>query len=343
MPKKYSLRKSRRKLRSSASEIPTVAVFVIFVSVLLLVFGVKYWNQEPTRVLGLTSQLLAKGGDDGSNDDSSSGKAETGSSNSGSGSRSEDSADDNNSGSSGSSDSQKSSDSSSDQDELEDEDELEFEIEEVEVPENERIRVRSKDGRTRVDITAGGVKTRLEVRDDRVIIKAENEDGSETELEDNAFLKIDDRLAKNQIKVATVSGDRFILERGAVGAVTTLPISIDLATNQLIVNTPAGQKVLAVLPDQAIQNLIAANTISRLVKSDQLTEIGNSRLNLTEIITLGEKNSIPIYEIAGVSDQKLLGFIPVAIPKTVEVAVTTGAVLETQMTLLNQVVDALAF
>ena len=71
---------------------------------------------------------------------------------------------------------------------------------EVRLSETERIRTRIKDGRTRIDITSGGIKTRLEVRDDRVVIKAEQEDGTEVELEDDALLKIDDRLAKTVSK-----------------------------------------------------------------------------------------------------------------------------------------------
>jgi hypothetical protein len=72
---------------------------------------------------------------------------------------------------------------------------------EVRLSETERIRTRTKDGRTRIDITQGGIKTRFEIRDDRVVIKAEQEDGTEVELADDAIFKIEERLATNQIKI----------------------------------------------------------------------------------------------------------------------------------------------
>src|SRR3989344_548368 len=203
----------------------------------------------------------------------------------------------------------------------------------IRLSENERIRTRTKDGRTRIDITSGGIKTRLEYRDDRVIIKAEQEDGTEVELEDDTLLKIDERLAEDGIKVATAGGDRFFLQRGNAGAVTDFPLSIDLATNTLYVTTPAGVKAVAVLPDAAIQNMIASNVVNRL---------GGGAVE--QIITLGEANDIPIYEINGISDQKLLGFIPVQIEKEVVVSAETGEIVSaTVPSAVDRVLDLLSF
>ncbi|MEK7166073.1 MAG: hypothetical protein AAB874_04690 [Patescibacteria group bacterium] len=213
---------------------------------------------------------------------------------------------------------------------------------EVKLSESERIRVRTEDGRTRVDITSGGIKTRLENRDDRVIVKVEQEDGTETELEDSegTFLKIEERLNDDGIKVSTGSGERFILTRGNTGAVTQFPLSVDLATNTLFLNTPSGQQSVRVLPDRAIQNLIAANVVSRIRDSLLAESIKTGNLAaLAEIIVLGEQNGIPVYEINGISDQKLLGFIPVEIEKKVTVSAETGEVVKVNQSSLNSLVD----
>lgn len=215
---------------------------------------------------------------------------------------------------------------------------------EVRLSEGERIRTRVKDSETRIDITSGGIKTRLEYRYDRVIIKAEQEDGTEVELADDTLLKIDERLAASNIKVATAGVGKFVIQRDTTGAVTNFPLSIDLATNTLIVNTPTGQKTVSVLPDQAVQNLIAANVVNRL-GGQAIVDVATTG-NLTsvsQLISLEEQNNVPIYEINGISDQRLLGFIPVAIERTVAVSAETGEVVSTQESFANKVLDLLAF
>ncbi len=215
---------------------------------------------------------------------------------------------------------------------------------EVRFSETERIRTRTKDGRTRIDITSGGIKTRLEYRDGRVIVKAEQEDGTEVELADDTIFKIDQRLGTSGIKVATTGAEHFVLERGSAGAITNFPLSIDLATNTLMVNTPAGQKTVTVLPDQAIQNLIAANVVNRLGGQAIIDEELNKNLtSVSQLITLGERNGVPIYEINGISDQKLLGFIPITIEKEIEVSAITGEVVSSQTSLSDKILDFLSF
>lgn len=215
---------------------------------------------------------------------------------------------------------------------------------EIRLSEGERIRTRTKDGQTRIDITSGGIKTRFEIKNGRVIIKAEQEDGTEVELADDTLLKIDDRLAADDIKVATAGAERFLVQKGAAGAVTDFPISVDLATNTVFVTTPTGQKTITVLPEQAIQNLIAANIVNRLGGRTIANEAKNNNLtSVSQLITLGEKNDIPVYEINGVSDQKLLGFIPVEVKKDLTVSAETGNVLSTNVSFGSRLLDLLSF
>lgn len=309
---------------------------------LLFVAGLLIFSSFQSQVLGTT--LLAKDGDSGSDSSGSGSGGSSGGSNSGSGSGSSGS-DNNTSGSSGSTETERTKTRSSEtgvrtqaetkQDETRSE---------VRLSEEERIRTRTKDGRTRIDITSGGIKTRLEIRDERVVIKAEQEDGTQAELEDDTILKIDERLSANGIKISTASAERFVLQRGDIGAVTSFPLSIDLATNTLSINTPSGIKNVTVLPDQAVQNLIAANVISRIGGSAIVDEVLNNNLStVNEIIALGERNGIPVYEISGISNQKLLGFIPVKIQKIAAVSAETGEVVSTNSPLTDTLLDLISF
>ncbi|MBI3109792.1 hypothetical protein HYZ06_02005 [Candidatus Daviesbacteria bacterium] len=199
-------------------------------------------------------------------------------------------------------------------------------------PEKQKTEV--KDGRTRIDVYSGGVKVRYEIRDGRTIIKAETEEGAG--VPEQELFKIVDRVDKSGIKIATAGGE-LLVARNNVGALSNFPLQIDLNTNQLIITTPAGQKVVTVLPDQAVQNMLAANVISRLISttSGQLTSV-------SDVVTLGLQNNVPVYEIPGIRDFKLLGFIPVSQPVTVIVSTETGELVETQESLMTKIIDLLS-
>lgn len=360
--------KSRQKKHQTLHRVRPVAsskraFFLILAILAALIYLAQheYFPTQSDRVLG-TTRYLAKGGDSassGSGGEESSGgegsgggqsRSGSGSSSSGSGSDSSEPSrgDDSQSGSSqsnGGSEPTTRSETRSDTG-------IRTQVEtkpddartEVRFSETERIRTRVKNGETRVDITSGGVKVRLEQRDDRMIIKAEREDGTQEELVDDTIFKIDERLGEDRIKIATAGGDQFVIQRGTAGAVTEFPLSVDLATNTLLVNTPAGQKAVTILPDQAVQNMLAANVVSRIGAGSVVEQIRTGALSsIANLIRLGERSGIPVYEINGVSDQRLLGFIPVSIPKTVTVSAETGAVVSTQVPPILQLLDLLSF
>lgn len=191
----------------------------------------------------------------------------------------------------------------------------------------ERIEFRSRPGETRTEVRSGGVRVRLERKDGEMRLKAEREDGKEEELGNQEILKIRDREDKNEIEVeAGEKEGEFVFRRGQVEAETKFPLSVNLATNELIVTTPAGERVVTVLPDQAVQNMLAANVIDQ-----------------TGIITLGERQGLPVYEILGVKQRKLLGFIPVTIEQTAVVSAETGELVATEdVSLVEQVVSLLS-
>lgn len=213
--------------------------------------------------------------------------------------------------------------------------------------EGEKIKTRTKDGETRTDIYSGGVKVRIEQKEGRLVIKAENEAGEEIGLGEQELFKIEERLDKNIVKVATGSGNSLVFSRGAFAAKTNFPLSVDLATNALVVTTPAGIKTVTILPDAAVQNMLAANVIDRLGTAavlEALEATGSGRLTgVAGVVELGLRNNVPVYEIAGLSDQRLLGFIPVSIPQKVIVSAETGELVETQKPLFSTLLDFFSF
>ncbi|MBI2613996.1 MAG: hypothetical protein HYW62_04470 [Candidatus Levybacteria bacterium] len=334
-------RKSKKSSQFSSMPLPVILIAVLLIVIILKLLA------SGNNTLGITT-YLAKGDDSGS---SGSGSDSSGSNSSGSGSSGNSDSGSSGSGSSGSSDSNSNSGNSG-VTETRTENGVRTQTEakqdetrtEVRLSEEERIRTRTKDGQTRIDITSGGIKTRLEIRDDRMIIKAEQEDGTEVELEDNTIFKIEERLGISGIKIATAGAEKFIIQRGTTGAITDFPLSIDLVTNMLTVNTPAGQKTVTVLPDQAVQNLIATNVVNRIGGQAVADAVLNNNLSsVSQIITLSEQNGVPVYEINGISDQKLLGFIPVSIDKKVDVSAESGEVISTDISLGDRILDLLSF
>ena len=209
--------------------------------------------------------------------------------------------------------------------------------------EGEKIKIRTKDGETRTDVYSAGVKVRFEQKDGRMIIKAENEASEEILLGEQELFKIEERLDKNTVKVATGSGNSFVFARGNVAAKTNFPLSIDLATNALTVTTPAGIKTVTILPDAAVNNMLAANVIDTLGTA-AVTEAARTGTltGVSGVVDLALRNNVPVYEINGLSNQKLLGFIPVVIPQKVVVSAETGELVAAEKTPLNTLLDLLS-
>ena len=176
-------------------------------------------------------------------------------------------------------------------------------------------------------------KLKLKSEDGRVKLEAETEDNEIMELGEDDELEIEPREDEDKIRVATGSGEgQMVFSRNRVRARTNFPLSVDLNTNELIVTTPAGVKRVAVLPDQAIANLLANGVIDRLESTATETEL-----------ELTEENGEPAYEVAGESDQKFLGFMPVKIRSKIKISAETGEVLKTEKPTLARLIDLFSF
>ena len=209
-----------------------------------------------------------------------------------------------------------------------------------------KIKTRTEDGKTRTDVYQGGTKVRLERVGNRFRIKVTNKLGEETDLGEDQVIIIDERADRNQIRLRTFDTtiaqlqNRAIIERLNTQALTDLPLSIDLATNELTVTTPAGERTITILPDQAVQNMLAANVIDRIGGQELVNLVRQGGIEtLAHVILLSEQNGVPIYAIAGAKDHRLLGFIPVTTDVTVTVSAETGEVLDIEQSFLDTIID----
>lgn len=272
-------------------------------------------NYQNSNVLGETS-FIASRGSDSSNSEVS---------NSGSGSND-----------SGSNDSLATESTEiEDQDVNEDEDEDEIEnVSQFSFENLKELRVRSEKNKTRIRIDATGGRFELENENGKLKIKIKQENGDEVEIENDSLDDINEILEEEDIHIATTSGHGFRIRRGQFEAGTRFPLSINPETNQLTVTTPAGEKNVAVLPDQAVANLLRLKFIDIVAT--------NSATGTSENISLGLLNDEPTFQIKGLDNQKLLGFLPVSIQKTSFVSAESGEVLKIDQTFLNRLLDLLS-
>lgn len=237
-----------------------------------------------------------------------------------------------------------------DQNEAEDEDspevtetEEENEIDEEDTDEDEdnlsqfsfenlrELRVRTEENKTRIRIDSTGGRFELKNENGKLKIKIKQENGDEVEIENDSLDDINEALEEEDIHITTISGSGFRIRRGQFEAGTRFPLSINPETNQLTVTTLAGEKNVAVLPDQAVANLLRLKFIDIVAT--------NSATGTSENISLGLLNDEPTFQIKGLDNQKLLGFLPVSIQKTSFVSAESGEVLKIDQTFLNRLLD----
>lgn len=184
-------------------------------------------------------------------------------------------------------------------------------------------------------------KVQFEVQDGQVEIQTESKSGEKTHLKgeagDEAVKQAEAELEKEGIKIATAPGQIALVDKRA-GALSLLPISLDPATRQLTVTTPAGTKVVAVLPQKAIDNMLAAHVMDDVTGE----KVNSSLASIPNLVKLEVENGVLGYKIDGTKTHKLLGIIPIKTGVEAFVSAENGQVVDTQESLLAKVLDRIA-
>ncbi len=228
----------------------------------------------------------------------------------------------------------------------EDEDENEQETELV-TADGQKIKTKVKNGvTTKIEIERGELKLKYKLENGRLVLKVENETGEELDIDENELQELEDEteneLQQQGVAIAPVEGNTVAVTKNQVAAVTDFPLSIDVGTNQLILTTPEGPRVVTILPDQAVQNLLATGIINRVetqpTDSTTQTQLGA----FTGVVKLEIRNNDIVYKVNGVKTHRMLGFIPVNTDTTAFVSANSGTVVAQQRSVLANVVDFLS-
>lgn len=215
---------------------------------------------------------------------------------------------------------------------------------EIETLNGQKIKTKIEDdGTTKIEIEDGSFKLKYRIENGQVVLRAENEQGEEVELSDDKLNELEDAVEEDldddDIKIASTAG-RLVVKKNNVAAITSFPLSVDVETNQLIITTPAGQKIVTVLPDQAVKNLLATGVVSAIEKQDLISqpELGI----IDQAIELEIKNNELVYKINGIKTHRIFGLIPVVAPVIAFVSADTGTPVAKQQSFLAGIADFLS-
>lgn len=204
-----------------------------------------------------------------------------------------------------------------------------------EKPEPPHMEINQENGKTEVQGQQGDKAFHVQTQDNGSVQMEGHMNVREMQLDSQRSLDLaNETLRKDHVEIGSDSAAGMTIKQGSMAAHTNFPLSINPQTGALTVTTPAGQKTVTVLPDQAVQNLIRHNVIDR-VQSGSGSSSG--ALNLTLF------DNKPAFEVQGVEDKKFLGLIPVAIDKTSFVSAESGQVLKTEQSFLSAILSAFSF
>ncbi|CAN5194775.1 hypothetical protein BH09PAT1_BH09PAT1_3160 [soil metagenome] len=147
-----------------------------------------------------------------------------------------------------------------------------------------------------------------------------------------------DLLEDKDVTVIKNQENAFEIHKNNVKAQTDFPLSVNPETHVLQIVTPSGMKEVSVLPDEAV-NKVLDDKVLTSVESEASTDAASKGVKTTR---LTEINNEPVFEVRGISEKKLLGFIPVGFAKTAFVSATTGRLVKTDETFLNKVLEAVS-
>ena len=218
---------------------------------------------------------------------------------------------------------------------------------EIETADGQKIKTKVEDnGTTKIEVENGSIKLKYKVENGQVVRKAEDEAGEEIEMDEDELDELEEAV-ENELKdddllLESTDDNKLSVTKNQVTAITDFPLSIDVATKQLIVTTPQGQKSVAILPDQAVQNLLASGIVNAIVPQNAGTATQDQLGAFDGTVKLETRNNEMIYKIDGKKTHRLLGFIPITTPVTAIVSADTGATVARQQSLLASIVDFLS-
>lgn len=205
---------------------------------------------------------------------------------------------------------------------------------EIETADGRKVKTKIEDdGRVKVEIEDRKLKIKFE--NGKFRVEHEDEGSQSGELDDDDIEELEDEIEQEfedeGIEIASSSGG-LLIKKNKRSALTKFPLSINPQTNELVVTTPAGQKIVTILPDQAVENMLSKSVLS------DIDEDGDE-----ENIEIEERVDELVYKIKGEKDHKFLGFIPLKTAITAFVSAQTGELTAQEQSLLSRIISQLSF
>ena len=209
-------------------------------------------------------------------------------------------------------------------------------------------------------IRSGNLRIEIKTENGISVLKVKNENDEEVELgdeeEDELLEELEAELEDDDIELATGSAEIGFVQKGRKVR-TNFPLSVNPATGELFVTTPAGEKVVTILPDVAVQNMIRAGILTRVegepepeaspspegTPSAQPPEGTTAASVAGAGIELTQEDNEAVYVISGVKDENFIGLIPVGIKLKAVVAVDDGNLLDIKQGFFSRLLDLLSF
>lgn len=216
---------------------------------------------------------------------------------------------------------------------------------EIKMKENRARYILKKDGRKiRIDVRDGQTKLRIEnkIKDENGV-ESEDEAEVENEMEDEQEIEIEPGTEAENTKLRVLRS-KAIIERLRARAVTSASLSVDPETNTLSITTPRGDVKVIVLPDAAIQNLLANDIVDEIVSepNDQETKEAVSGEEEKDTVRLESEEDKPVYKIAGIKRLRFLGLFPFESRVDATVSAETGEVVQNKQQLFKRILSFLS-
>jgi len=139
-------------------------------------------------------------------------------------------------------------------------------------PENDRVRVSTeKSGKKQqfkyvIDATESADLEDSEndgKEDSEDLVEDDDQDATDSGEIMTDEVEIEPPHDENVISLRSKNNSSYVI-RNKIAAQTHFPLQVNLLTNELIVTTPKGAKIVTILPDAAVQHMLAANVLDEI-------------------------------------------------------------------------------
>lgn len=151
--------------------------------------------------------------------------------------------------------------------------------------------------------------------DEKVLLKVDENEMDLSGYEDD-IVEIEEVDVPKRISIKATDSGFAISQRGVV-AETVFPITINTPEKKISVSTASGMRYLAVMPYDAVMQIVRSNIISDLGE--------DGRIELIE----GDEGEV-LYKVSGEKNIDLLKFVSLPVEVEVQVSALSGKVLKVE-------------